>query len=489
MYKQPPKRVQRARLIVLYSFMTLAVIFVVAVLVMIVANYRYNGVTGTFEQRGLVQFASVPSGATVEIDAMTLPGKTATKSSVEPGEHRFAVWREGYETWILTTKIPAGSLVWLNNTRLVPKQRPIETIHSYDKVAAAVASPNSRAIIVQLDAAQPAFRYVDISHGQPKGQTIELPEQTYRLTDDEAKDHEQASVRYELTRWDESDRYMLLWRVLGESRELIVLDTESPAKSVNVSREFSLPIESAVFSGRSGNVLYVKTGGDVRKVDISGGTITRSLVSGVAAFSLQDTNTVLYVSRPDEATGARTLGVYRDGDESPTILHTVRSQKDTAAIASSTYYGTTYTAIAEGTKVTLYKGHYDRGIEGLTAVASRTVDAPIDTVEFNSTGSHVLVRAGSSFMSYDIDRRIFSQNRLEYGSSADLFWIDTAHLGLIYDGKLTMRDIDGTNVFTLNTALDGTGRSAVLSRNGTYMYSLGTKADKPSLQRIRMILQ
>jgi hypothetical protein len=489
MYKRPPKRIQRARLIALYSGMTLAVICIVAMLVMVVANYRYNGVTGTFEQRGLVQFASVPSGATVEVDTTTLPGKTATKSSVEPGEHRFAVWREGYETWSLTTEIPAGSLVWLNNTRLVPKKRPVEMIHEYDQMAGAVASPNSRAIILQLDALRPEFRLVDISHNQPKGQTIALPEQTYRLSDDELKNSEQPAVRYELGAWDESDRYMIVWRVLGESRELIVLNTESPVESVNVSREFSLPIESAAFSGRSGNILYVKTGGDVRKVDVSGGTITRSLVSSVEQFTLQNTNTVLFTSRPDGTTAARTLGVYRDGDDSPVVLRTVRNQKDTAAIASSTYYGTTYTAIVEGKKMTLYKGHYDRGIDGLTVIASRTFSVPIDSVEFNRTGSHVLMRAGSSFMSYNIDRMLFSQSKLDDGSSADLFWIDAAHLGFIHNGTLTMRDIDGTNVFSLNVARSGTGKAVTLSRNGTFMYSLGTDSNKPLLQRIRMILQ
>lgn len=52
-----------------------------------------------------------------------------------------------------------------------------------------------------------------------------------------------------------------------------------------------------------------------------------------------------------------------------------------------------------------------------------------------------------------------------------------------------MRDIDGTNVFSLNVARSGTGKAVTLSRNGTFMYSLGTDSNKPLLQRIRMILQ
>jgi hypothetical protein len=91
--------------------------------------------------------------------------------------------------------------------------------------------------------------------------------------------------------------------------------------------------------------------------------------------------------------------------------------------------------------------------------------------------------------SYDIDRRLLHRSDVAVGSARDMFWIDSMHLGSIANGELSMRDLDGTNSFTLNPAL-GDGKSAVLSRNGTYMYSFSAGKDGTvQLQRIRMILK
>ena len=486
MYKKPPKHVQTARLVILYSIMTLAVLSIVTLLVMMVANYGYNKATGTFEQRGLVQFASTPSAATIEIDAAALPSKTSTKSSVTPGEHRFAIWREGYETWISNQYIPEGSLVWLNYIRLVPKELPVTTLHTYETFVDALPSPTNRSILVQTDTARPEFRFVTIADDEPKGRLLKLPTSTVSATSQEQKT--KTSVTYELDAWDESGRYVTVWRVADKkTKELLVIDTTSPEKSVNVSRTFSIPIGAAEFSGRSGRILYVTVNGSLHKLDIGDGTISRSLISNVAWHAVQDDGTtVAYTTQPDESTGLRTIGVYRDGDESPTVLRTITNESSPVSIASYRYYGDTYTAITEGHDFTLYKGHPDQGLNSLAVVASRTFSSDITSVEFNETGSQLLLRLGDAFASYGIDRRLFSENSLD--NAEDLFWLDAMHLGLAEDGALTMRDIDGSNVMTLNT-VGASKVPAVLSRKGTYLYSYLPRDDgRVSFQRVRMIL-
>lgn len=489
MYKQPPKHIQRARLAALYTGMTLAVVLVVTALIMVVSNYGYNRATGTFEQRGLVQFASTPSGATIEVDGTTLSSKTSTKSSVEPGEHLFTVWREGYETWAITTPIDAGTLVWLNYIRLVPKDRQLETLRQYPAVAATSAAPNNEALLAQFDTSKPDFRYIDITKDAPSGRDIQLPKQVYELTsDDDKAAAKKAAPTYTVDTWDDSGRYVMVWYTVGASRQLVVLDTQEPGKTVNVSREFSLPIDTARFSGRSGNILYVTSGNTLRRLNISEGTVSRSLAQSVAQFDVFDSNTVTYTSLPNEDTGERVVGIYRDGDKEPTVLRTVADKNLPVSIVARTYYGTTYTAITEGKNFELYRGHYDRGIDGLTRVATYTLENDIDTTEFNTAGSYVLLRTKAGFASYGIDRSLLTKVALEEGSSKDMFWIDTMHLGMTVNGKLTMRDIDGTNTYELNPA--GGSNTAVLSRNGTYMYSFGRTDDgQVALQRIRMILR
>lgn len=488
MYKRPPKRVERLRLVTLYSVMTLAVIVIAALLVMMVANYHYNRSTGAFEQRSLVQFSSTPSSATVEVDDKTLSSTTTTKSSVGPGERRFAVWREGYETWILNTKIPAGSLVWLDYVRLVPKERPVEIVKRYEAMTSVVGSPNNRSIIAQLNPTSSAFRLVDISHDTPRGSVVQLPPSTYSPTKAETRTDKKVTPRLTLATWSQDNRHVLVWRTVGKDRQLIIFDTEEPNKSVNVSRQFSVPIESAAFFGHSGDVLYVKISDTLRKLDVSAGTLSRSLVSDISSFQVSGT-AISYQSLPDRETGARSVGVYHDGDDTSAPLASILDEKTPASIATGDHYNTRYTAIAEGKKIMIYQGHSDRGIEGMRLVASRTVDEPVQSIEFNRSGSHILARSEGSFTTYDVDRKLFHVNTLDEGHSAQLFWIDTRHLGLVSDGVLTMRDVDGSNVFELNAATDAL-QSAILSRNGTYLYSYGKSDDGSiSLQRIRLILR
>lgn len=488
MYKRPSKRTERLRLIALYSAMTLTVVGVVTFLVLVVSNYGFNRETGTLEQRGLVQFASIPSGANVTIDDVMLGTRTATKHSVEPGEHRFVMSREGYEPWNLTSSISAGSLVWLNYARLVPKDRTNETIASYPSLADSSPAPDNKTIMLQPNKAQPLFRRIDISRDTPVGNDITLPSSLFVISTDEGA----PASEYRMSDWDTSGRYLLIWHTQGDTRELIVFDTQNPAKSINVSREFTLPINKAVLSGRSGNILYVVTEGNLRKVDIAGGTVSRALVQYVTDFSLYDTNTIAFVSNRTEEDGGKTTriaGIYREGDEVPTSLRTVTDSDTPLSIATSTYYGTTYTAIAEGKKLEVYKGHYDQGVKGLTSIIKTALPESIESVEFNDVGSYIVARLGGSYASIGLERRLLNTVPLEGAFSKDLVWLDSMHLGLAHEGALTMRDVDGTNRHTLTKVR--AGHAGVLSQNGTYFYSIGDNKDGASaqLQRFRMILK
>ena len=483
MYKRPPKHIQRARLAVLYSIMTLAVVLIASAMVLVVSNYHFNRETGELEQRGLVQFASTPSGATVEIDHKIISSRTSTKSSVQPGERRFAVWRDGYQAWNLTKSIESGDLIWLNYIRLVPNERPVQSFRNYETLDGSLAASSRRSIIVLPDATKPQLRLVDITNNNPTGQMIDLPESTYATPE-----NPEAASTYSLDSWDDGSRYVMMWRHEdGKAAELVVVDTRTPSRSVNVSREFSIGISQAHFSGRSGNILYIVSDGNLRRLNVSEGTVTRSLVSGVADIELYDVDTVTYTSHPHGETGERIMGVYREGDEGPTVLHQTLDGESKISIAVSEYYDTKYTVIAEGRVFKVYTGHPEEDINSLTLLAEHTIDDQIDTVEFNESGSHALLRLGNSFASYGVERKVLSQSDLGAGKGADLFWIDTMHLGLVADNVLTMRDIDGTNVFELNSA--AAGQAATLSRNGTYMYSFGQNENGHFFsQRIRMII-
>src|ERR1700740_1025714 len=82
-----------------YSFMTLTVIVIVSLLMLVVLGYSFNQKDGKLEQGGLLQFESIPQGATVTLDEMKLGPQTNTKSTVDTGDHSVSFDRNGYRTW------------------------------------------------------------------------------------------------------------------------------------------------------------------------------------------------------------------------------------------------------------------------------------------------------------------------------------------------------------------------------------------------------
>ena len=489
MYKRPSKRAETVRLVLLYTFMTTIILVLVTVLVLVVANYRFNKATGTLEQSSLLQLASTPSNAEVSVDGVSIGQRTSTKYSIDPGEHMIEIKKDQYIPWSKRISVASGSLVWLNYIRLVPHDRPVQTINTYQTLTGSLASPDQKNIMLHFEKQSPDLRLVDISGKDPKGQTLTLPESLY--LDASLSDQEKQAARFnqsfELERWDDSGRYLLVKYTRESQVSYLVVDTQDITKSANISREFSIALSNVRFLGRSGNTLYVISENRLRKLDISGGTISRSLVDGIESFELYEDGDIAYTTTRD-GRNRQSVGVYRDGDASANILQTT-DQSSSLLISLTSYYDTRYAVIAQGKTLTLYKGHYDKGMSGLEKVMSQTMPETITHVDFNQPGSYVLAQAGKTIMSYSIDYDTRTDWQLEGVPYESLQWADSMHVLYVKDGQLVIREVDGANASPLMTSDGNYIHAATLSKNGTYMYGISYESNRYQLQRIRMILE
>lgn len=486
MYKRPEKKKEALKLAVLYSAMTITVIVVATFLVLGILGYRFDRNTGTLEQSGLVQFASTPSGATIEIEGKAIAPRTPAKSAVEPKTQEFVMWKEGYETWRKSVEVNAGSLVWLNYARLIPKERPVETVSEYRTMANSLASPNKKSILLQTDASRPQLRLVDISSAAPKGVDITVPQELISKPDTSAT--EAVNGVLALKAWDVDGRYVLAtYTRTDESQEWLVLDTRDMAKSRNITREFSVPITNIQFAGTSGNLFYALVGGDIRKLNVSDGTLSRPLVANVEQFSVYDTHVVSYVAKQSES-APRTAGVYREGDAEVTTLHTAKNENATLNVAIAEYFGSNYVAVSENERVSVYKGSYaalsaENAVDPLT---SWSLDAPVERLMFSPGKGYVVATAGSQLTSFGLERNTFSDGTIASGTANDLRWLDDMMFWSVVEGKLVSRELDNANVHTIGSA-EAT-QTATLSQNGTYLYSIGKTDAGYSVQRIKMII-
>lgn len=487
MFRRPTKKQLLIRRVITYAVMVLAVIVIVAGTILFILGYRLDGDKGRLEQGTLVQFDSVPNGADVVIDGKSIHSNTPSKQTVVAGTHEFTVKKSGYQNWSKTLNVKSGTLEWLDYLRLVPKNLPVESVANYQTMYGEKASPDYKWLMVQEKADTPSFQLVDLRSQQVKTSTITLPATLYSDATTEGVTH-----TFTMESWDDDGRYVIVKHTYKDTSEYIVVDTQNVANSVNVSTLLSISLSELKFSGTSGSTLYGLTDGTVRKLDLSNATISRGLVSNVEDFNLFDNTVISYIGTDPADTTHQVAGVYREGDESPHVLRTVDDVTTPLTIAATQYHGNDFIAISEGLKVTILKGRYpsstDTASASLKPYAEFTVSANVDTTKFSEDGDHLVVQSGLNFTSYEIEYKRQTNAVVTTSESTPhtLRWLDDAYLWAVYDGHLSIREFDGTNVHVIMGMEPGF--DATLSQNGKYLYGVAKNATGYQLQRVTMIL-
>jgi len=485
MYRKPSKQTLLLRRIMTYVVMVVSIVVIVGLVLLFVLGYRFNSEKG-LEQGALLQFNTQPTGALVTVDGVAVSARTPSKSTVLAGTHNVTMKRTGYEDWAKTVNLSAGTLTWLDYALLIPRNRPVETLAAYDSLADATAAPNNRTMLLQRKADTPDFDLVDLRSVQLKSTAVTLPADIYSQAGVEGVTHS-----FALKRWDNNGRFVLVNHGYADQTEWIVLDTQNPANSKNITRTLDVALSDVVFSGTSGNVFYGLADGTIRKLDLSADTLSRPLAMNVLSFELYDTNIISYIGTNAKDPAKFDAGLYQDGDDATHILKTVDSL-DGLRIALTRYFNDDYVAISAGKEVSILKGTFPHGDQEATTLAAFDAfhfNEVATTMNFSDGGAYLFVQSGPVYGSFDIEhQRTAFANLGDAKIDQPLRWLDSSNLYADYDGQLTIREFDGLNGHTINTL--STGYDATLSPNGRFLYSIGKNTTGlPTLQRVKMILE
>lgn len=486
MYRKPPKKVEILKRTASYSAMSLAVIAIATMLVFFLLGYRRDWSSGQIEQSGLVQFNSIPSGASVSIDTSSLGSSTPTKANVLPGSRFITVSREGYIKWSKTVDVRSGTLLWLDYVRLVPALITSETVKTFGSLVSSLPSPDNKKLLIKSLAQDYNFELVNISGDNPGYQTISLPAS---VTKDFGSN---GSVALVPIRWDSDSRHVLVRVDYSNKKQWIVLDTKQPDRSRNISTSLGVEITDVDFFGTSGNIFYAITGSDLRKLDLSGGTISRSLATNVESMKVYDDRIVTYIgSRQIDSVGYRVAGIYKDGDESPMTAKIVPADTKYFAISLMDFHSNDYVSVLVNQQVEIFRGSLPAsGVqfsETMNLYDSFETNNATTGISFSSDARFMLLPAGDKYKSYSIEQKTTNDYTIN-GSTwgVNTLWFDEAHIYSTIDGKLTMRDYDGTNAVNI---MDVTpGMKASLSSSDKYVYSFKKTTSGYELVRAKIVL-
>ena len=468
--------------------MALIVIAIVALVTLFMLGYRFDTHNGEIQQYAFIYYDSIPSGATVAVDGNVISSKTPNKSSLPAGKHEVQMWRDGYQVWKKKADLKAGTNTWFNYTLLVPKDLPVEVVSNYDSIYRTLASSNGNEILVQKSASMPSFELVDLSADTIKSTSISIPNNLYSQANVAGTIHE-----FTIEKWDHGGRYVLVKHNFNGSSEWLVLDTQNVSTTKNITKLFDIPISSIVFADTSGNKFYVLNLADIRKLDLSAGTISKTLVSNVISFDIYNESKVItYVGSGNANKNERVVGIYREGDDKSSIVRTISGSQDLPLhINTTVYFNENYIAISLGNKIDVLSGSYPNTTtdnnNAMKIVASFEAMENINLLSFSPSGEYVFVQSGQYFASYDLEYKKTASSNIEgSGDTLPLKWLDDNYIWSDRGGRLSIREFDGDNIHTINNVIYG--QDATLTNNGRYFYSIGKSQTGYQLQRVRMIL-
>jgi len=488
MYRSPSKRKQLVQRTIVYVIMSVAVASLVTLLVFVMLGYQFNRSDGKIEQGGLVQFDSKPSGASVTIDGMAFGARTASKTTMIAGQHFITMEKSGYRTWQKSIDVTAGSVLWLNYTRLIPTTITPQNIVQYAAITGALASPDHKWMAIKEDAASSQILLEDVSGDTVASKTIEIPASSY------AHPADPKNQSFTFVSWDADSRYLLVKHTYDTSHtEWLLIDSQNSATTKNISTLLDINPSKVLFSGSNAMTLYAQIDTDVRKIDLNAATLSRPLITNVADFSLYNDTDIAYTTLLDQETKTRSVGYYRDGATAPRV---VRSYTDDGQmplkVAISNYFGDQYEAIAYGNAVEILKGSLPS--DQTTALALHTVTTMnlpggAQYLSIKTDGRFVVAQNAGVFETYDIELQRATQTTLKGTSdvTSELQWIDDYTVWSDRDGMVRLYEFDGANQQEIMPVIPGF--SVSVSPNGKYLYGITKTADGVyHLERVTLIL-
>lgn len=482
MFKKINQKQELAKRIIAYAAMVFSVIVIVAAITSSILGFRFNFQDKQIERYAFLRFNSTPVGASVFINDQLVNQKTPTKSSTKPGVQNITMKKDGYRPWSKQLDVKAGALTWLNYALLVPDNLVTEPLLKYDNVYKSLAAPSNKSLIIQPVPNLPEFILVEINSNISKTTSLVLDSLIYSESTNPDMSH-----RFEIVKWDGAGRYVLLAHYYNEQREWLLLDTNNIELSKNITKTFDIAIDQIEFLEANGNNYFILGNGDIRKLDLSAGTISKVLIKNVEAFSVYRNN-IIFIGQPDDQSTGKTVGIYRDGDDGTRIIK--QTQNSEVKMATSRYFNEDYIAYSDGLEINLLSGSYpdisDNQATSQSLVASFKVEFPIDSLEFSPTSQYVVARSVDLITSYDIEYGNLSSFSLGCpDDNLSLGWLNETYIWSSCQSKLSIREFDGANINQITSVTPG--QSALMTNNNRYIYSLAKGESNYILQRTKLI--
>lgn len=469
-----------------YTLMSVSVLVLVTLLMLAVLGYTFNPTDRRLEQGGLLQFASVPSGAKVTVDEVPLGSRTPSKLTADASSHTVTMSLDKYHTWQKTIDLKAGMVGWLSYTRLIPKDIKTEKIRDLPALSQALASPERKWFALLGDMAVPQITIANLQNDVVEFETLDLPAESFTAPS------EGKGQSFKLVSWSLNGEALLVQHSYDDDKvEWLAVDRDDATQTFNISARLGVAATKIEFAGRDGRTAFALSDGTVRRLNLNDETISRPLVANAVDFTVYDPDTVLYATAADPATKQRSVGYVRENMKAAQQLGTYADDGQPIHVGMSEYFGKRYVASSHGASVHVTSGDLprqdNRGSQ--KTIATFKAPAPIERLSMSTNGRFVIAEAVGTFTVHDLELAKTDTTVLKHtsGSARPLKWADSFMPWYDAGGVLRVYEFDGGNQHDIAKVAEGF--DIAFSPNDKYLYSVGRNGEGFTLQRVRMIVE
>lgn len=470
--------------IVRYGIMILAVIVLTISLLFLMLGYRFNRDNGTIEQGGLVQFISHPTGAKVTVGTAQLANSTRSKITLYPGDYLVKMERPGYDLWQKNITVRAGTVLWLDSARLVPTNRSTTSVKPLPALADTLVRVSGSRMALLADATKPVIELAPLTDAnEVTTKQVAIPSNVIATGKKGSKHH------YSFVEWSRNDQHLILEHVYGKEREFLLVNTDSPEKTIVVQAVSKAQPVEVTFDPRSATDAVARySDGTVRL--ISSNKVSEPILSNIASMTMAKGTTILYSTLPVD--GTVKTGYLTLGKSKPKELASYLT-KSRVELALGDYYYDDYLATTVGETATIEKlpelpnSDSDAMLKKAIIAQFKLEDVPLE-ISVRNKGRLLAFAGKTQMVTYDIELGTKAQAVIQGDGTLKTApeWLDNQHFWSDANGNLHQYEYDGTNQADIVKVAPGF--SAAYTQSGKYLYSIAKTADGYALQRTTMII-
>lgn len=430
------------------QFVLLSVFVVVGTIILVYAGQGYdiNRRTGEVIQNGLLLVNSTPEGAVVSINGQAENDTTPGRFPLPEGTYDISIAADGYRTWQKSLTVAGSAVEWVYYPLLIPNELEPSTISARQNVEFIGQSPDGQRFLIRQTARTASFNLMNISGKSVNDDdVITLPAELLQLSAANGR-----LGQFDFEGWADDNISVLLSHRVNNKVEYILLDTQEPADSINLTDEYDLDLRDVrLINGQAGE-FYALVNEDLRRLNLDQGTISTPLARNVRRYVLHEDRFVAYIN--SDSNDQLQLGLIDNSQA--TVLQELEGEAKRYGLEFAAFDGEFHLALL------------DRQLERLTVlidphVQSQDADSlsrfimptpKAQYVSFSRNGQFVLAQGGGSFYTHDFDRtRRFKFNPdINLPADYQARWLNGNYL-VAHDraGLMHLFEFDGGNLQSL----------------------------------------